>query len=308
MHNFNLLFIFIIFFFLGGKISANDITGNSNSTARVSSDKLVPVEIYFDPQAEAKKYEFEIYSSKKKLIKKVLSPTPGFKFKMQCGNYLLRSRAADSRNLWSDWSEFSDFQVIPPTPKLTELPKVIAKKEKGQINGLIELSWEKSTISEQYDIFVKNENNEVVKKLVSITESHSVLTLPPGKYHVEIISKVGDNWRSEPMKMDTPIEISNVAAKEPDIKVNPEDPKKINFTNDSDSVVNLVVEYSPLMVENWKQIESGFTKSDSELKFDSNAKPGKYRYTLWTTKPGWIDSEKIQNEFLIKPQESDLIL
>lgn len=278
----------------------------SNAEKKAAATNLIPVELYWDSQAEASTYEIEILSKNMELIKSVKSPVPGFKFNMKPGKYLIRSRAADKKQLWSDWSEPEPLLVIPPAPKLNSPPAVTAKKEKGSITGNINLTWDPILSADKYKFIIKDETGKIIKSEI-LKESKSEIQLPPGKYSYEISAVTKDGWTSEPLKSVTPIEISSVSAKEPEVKLDPINHRKIQVQTDAETQVHLEVEYSPHLVENWKKIETGFVIGKSEILFDPKIIPGKYRYTLWTSKQGWIDSEKIQSEFTIKPIESDLI-
>lgn len=263
----------------------------------------VPVEFEWESVPGAISYEVEILSKQKKVISRSSSPNELFKLELEPGEYLVRGRAKDSRNAFSEWSQLQDFKIEPQKIKDLKLPaQESLTVDKKSLTASLAFSWARAKGAEQYLVEILNEKNEVVAK-VNTANTQAVFKVRPGLYRTRIRSVAANKIMSEPTVSSRPITIANLPVEPPsEIKYQNQ---QLQWKKSHEIPVEVRIEYRRFQGE-WKQVQT-LTVSSSELSFSANKKPGEYRVSLRHITPYKDTSISKTYEFVVKPSEQDLV-
>ncbi|HEY8272229.1 MAG TPA: hypothetical protein VIG33_15165, partial [Pseudobdellovibrionaceae bacterium] len=188
--------------------------GFAEELAAKESEK-VPVELEWEKVLEAKLYELEFQNFNGKTLNVFKSPNHIFKFRFKVGKYKVRSRVADARKVYGDWSVLTEFTVQPKPVHVTE--KSINTKgviDPKTLTTEVAIQWGEAAGALHFRVKVFNANSEVVRD--EIVNSHSYKTqLGAGEYTTILISIGADGIESDPVPLPGKVVIETVQLAKP---------------------------------------------------------------------------------------------
>ena len=183
--------LFSIFLILQSGISyANQ---PSTSSAKSISKKLSSVEMQWEENKNAVKYQVQVFNSKNKLLKTFESKTSLLKFKSTSGKVKIRGRFLDSYGKYSSWSELIPIQVPPEAVKFSDGAQsdsqnsFIGKASNKTMKGKVLITWDEAPQAKKYFLKVYDKNNKTVFEKISNT-TNAELFLEAGDFTFSITS------------------------------------------------------------------------------------------------------------------------
>ncbi len=284
----------------------------------VESEK-VPVELEWERIAGAKFYETEFQNYEGKTLAVFKSPNNVFKFKFKVGRYKVRSRVADDRKVYGEWSVLTEFTVQPKPAKLPE--KAVATKgviDPKTLTGEVMWHWGEAPGATQFRVKVTDQNGQsVCEELIKgfAYKTH----LKAGTYTATLTSVGADGIESEPVTLPGQAVIETVQLEKPVFAFEevPDvtDPKlKTHRLPQTKGVPTLrwkatstvadtvgTLEYRYFFGDEWIPVDKFTSKNAKEVILDKAMKPGRYRITAWAESAGLKKSEATTYEFVVKP-------
>jgi hypothetical protein len=284
----------------------------------VESEK-VPVELEWEQIAGAKLYETEFQNYEGKTLAVFKSPNHTFKFKFKVGRYKVRSRVADARRVFGEWSPLTEFTVQPKPVKLPEKP-VMTKGviDSKTLTSEVVWHWGEAPGATQFRVKVIDQNDQIVRD--EVVKGFSYKTqLKAGIYTTTLTSIGADGIESDPVTLPEKVVIETVQLEKPvfvfEEVPDVSDPKvKIQRLpqtkgvptlrwKDASAVADTVgtLEYRYFFGEEWIPVDKFTSKNAKEVILDKATKPGRYRITAWAESAGLKKSEATTYEFVVKP-------
>lgn len=284
----------------------------------VESEK-VPVELEWEKIAGAKLYETEFQNFEGKTLAVFKSPNNVFKFKFKVGRYKVRSRVADDRKVYGEWSVLTEFTVQPKPAKIPE--KAVATKgviDPKTLTSEVVWHWGEAAGATQFRVKVIDHNAQIVRD--EIVKGFSYKTqLKAGVYTTTLTSIGADGIESDPVTLPGKVVIETVQLEKPVIALEEvpdvSDPKvKIERLPQTKGVPTLrwkeastvadtvgTLEYRYFFGDEWIPVDKFTSKNAKEVILDKATKPGRYRITAWAESAGLKKSEATTYEFVVKP-------
>lgn len=287
--------------------------------ATAGEGEKVPVELEWESIPGAKLYELEFQNMDGKTLNVFKSPNHIFKFKFKVGRYRVRSRVADARKVYGDWSVPTEFAVQPRPVKLPEKP--VATKgviDPKTLSSEVVWNWNEAAGAKQFRVKVLDANNKVVREEIVQGLSYKT-SLPAGVYTTVLTSVGNDGIESEPVTLPGKVTIETVQLEKPVIALeevpdtsNPKEKMtRLPLTKgvptlrlkDPSTVAETVgtLEYRYFFGEEWIHVDKFNSKNAKEVILDKAMKPGRYRINAWTEAAGMKKSEITSYEFVVKP-------
>jgi len=279
----------------------------------------VPVELEWESIPGAKLYELEFQNAEGKTLSVFKSPNHVFKFKFKVGKYFVRSRVADARKVYGDWSALTDFTVQPRPVKLPEKP--VATKgviDSKTLTSEVAFHWGEAPGAKQFRIKVMDADQKIVREEI-INGTSCKLQLPAGIYTTVLTSIGNDGIESDPVTLPGKVVIETVQLEKPVIafeEVPDVSNPKVKVTRlphtkgvptlrwkDASAVAKTVgtLEYRYFFGEEWIPVDKFSSADAKEVLLEKATKPGRYRILAWTESTGLKKSEIITYEFVVKP-------
>lgn len=304
--------------FAGAKEEAPPSSPAVNSRLLENSNQKVPVELEWEEIPGAKHYELEFQDLTGKVLNTFKSSSNVFKFRFKVGKYIVRSRVADGRGVFGDWSATTEFAIQPksvPVSKSTVATSGVIDPK--TLTSEVTLTWGECPGATEFRVRAINEKKEVVIDEVVKDFSYKA-ALPAGVYDVEITAIGNGGIASEPVMLPKKVTIQTVRLPKPEIIFEEiPDPKNaevkiqrlpqqgdaplLRLRPNSLSATAGVLEYSYFFSDEWVKVADINTKESKEIVLEQARKPGKYRITLWAEAKGLNKSEAIQHDFVVKP-------
>lgn len=314
-------FIFLFFVSAAQAAEVKAELKPAGAKAEVLESEKVPVELEWESIPGAKLYELEFKNMEGKTLSVFKSPNHIFKFKFKVGKYRVRSRVADSRKVFGEWSALTEFAVQPRPVKLPEKP--VATKgviDPKTLSSEVAWNWGETAGAKQFRIKVIDANNKVVldEKVQGLSYKAQ---LPAGVYTTVLTSIGSDGIESEPVTLPGKVTIETVQLAKPVIALDevpdPANPKakitQLPLTKgvptlrlkDPSTLTDTVgtLEYRYFFGEEWIPVDKFNSKNAKEVILDKALKPGRYRITAWTEAAGLKKSEVTSYEFVVKPTQ-----
>jgi len=287
--------------------------------ATAKEGEKVPVELEWEEIVGAKLYELEFQNLEGKTLSVFKSPSNLFKFKFKVGKYRVRSRVADARKVYGDWSKLTEFTVQPKPVKLPEKPV----STKGVIDAKTLTSevvwhWSEAPGATQYRVKVFNAKGEVVRDETVKGLSYKT-ALGAGEY-TTVLASVGEGGiESDPVTLADKVVIETVQLEKPVFALeevpDPANPKikiqRLPHTNgvptlrwkDASTAVDTVgtLEYRYFFGDEWIPVDKFTSKNAKDVILEKAMKPGRYRINAWAESRGLKKSEVTSYEFVVKP-------
>lgn len=295
------------------------VTGATPVVNVVPEVDKVPVELEWEKISGAKLYELEFQNLEGKTLNVFKSPNNIFKFKFTVGHYRVRSRVADDRKVYGDWSKLEEFTVQPKPVKLPEKPV----STKGVIDPKtltteVVWHWGEAAGASQFRVKVINAKDEVIRN--EVVKGFSYKTqLKAGAYTTTLTSIGADGIESDPVTLPGKVVIETVQLEKPVIAFeevpDPVDPKvkiqRLPMTKgvptlrwkEASAVADTVgtLEYRYFFGDEWIPVDKFTSKEAKEVILEKATKPGRYRITAWAESSGLKKSEPTSYEFVVKP-------
>jgi hypothetical protein len=279
----------------------------------------VPVELEWEEVPGAKLYELEFQSSNGKTLSVFKSANHVFKFRFKVGIYKVRSRVADARKVYGDWSSLTEFTVQPKPVKLTE--KSVTSKgviDPKTLTAEVVIRWGEAAGASQFRVqLIDAEGVEVRSEIV---KGFSYKTqLKAGEYTTTLTSIGAAGVESDPVTLPNKVVIETVQLEKPVIAfdevadaANPTVKIRRLFLSkglptlrwkDASAVADTVgtLEYRYFFGEEWIPVDKFSSKNAKEVILEKAIKPGRYRINAWAQSSGLKKSEVTSYEFVIKP-------
>lgn len=279
----------------------------------------VPVELEWENIPGAKVYELEFQSLNGKVLNTFKSSGHIFKFKFKVGKYRVRSRVADARKVYGNWSALEEFTVQPKPAKIPEKSVVTnGVIDSKTLTSEVIFHWGEAPGAAQFRVKVMNEKNIVVKEEI-VKGFYYKTQLSAGTYVTTLTSISADGIESEPIALPGKVVIETVRLDKPVIAFEevPDvgNPKvKIQRLPLSNGVPTLrwkeasaladtvgTLEYRYFFGEEWIAVDKFTSKSAKEVILEKAIKPGRYRISAWSEANGLKKSEITTYEFVVKP-------
>lgn len=279
----------------------------------------VPVELEWEVVPGAKLYELEFQNKEGKTLNVFKSTNNIFKFRFKVGHYRVRSRVADARKVYGDWSSLEEFTIKPKPAKLPEKTAVTSGViDKKTLLSNVTFNWGEAPGASEFRLKIFNEKGELVKEELVKSLSYTA-ALKAGTYTTTVTSIGTDGIESEPVTLPGKVVIDTVQLEKPVIAfeeaADPANPKvKIerlpmtkgaptlrwkNASTIADTVGTL--EYRYFFGEEWIPVDKFTSKNAKEVILEKAMKPGRYRITAWAEASGLKKSEATTYEFVVKP-------
>lgn len=297
------------------------ISAVSAQTPQVKEAEKVPVELEWEVIPGAKVYELEFQSLEGKKLSLFKSANHVFKFKFKVGKYKVRSRVADSRQVYGEWSALTEFVVQPQPVKVTE--KSVTTKgviDSKTLTSEVVIHWGEAAGADRFRVKVID-NKEVVIRDEIVKGFYYKTQLGAGVYTTVLSSISVDGIESEPVTLPGKVVIETVQLEKPVIAfeevADPQNPKvKIQRLPLSKGVPTLrwkgastladtvgTLEYRYFFGEEWLPVDQFTSKNAKEVILEKATKPGRYRINAWAESSGLKKSEITSYEFVVKPGE-----
>lgn len=156
--------------------------------------KEVRLEIEWDEVEGAKHYELHVFSESKKLLQKKVSENHIFETFLNPGRYLLRARVSDERQVWGDWSDWTEFKVLATLPPPAFINKNIfasCKDWKGQTGNIVANLSYRNYLGTKWTRIFSGSSSELKKMLIEKT--------PPPGYLLFEIRATSPGWKDSPV-------------------------------------------------------------------------------------------------------------
>lgn len=276
----------------------------------INKNEMSSVELQWEELPGAHEYELELHSLSRKKLKTFKSKNGHFKFRMPVGKYKVRARVADSRLLYSDWSDFSDFVVPVEAPPLSENQITKGMPDPQSLKSKLDLSWGASPQADYYRLEIMDVQGTVLEQHQT-DKTHMSVELIAGEYQYRVfgVHKL-TGIESLPREKNPKIVISKTQLPPPVWN------EKMSETEKSNNLVKWEghplaffageLEYMPYFGEEWEPVKTLAKTKDKNISFGKKMRPGKYRLKLWAEGEGFESSNAIYREFIIKPEERDL--
>lgn len=306
----------IIIFFFVFTISLHSFAQKKDTAENKISKKLSSVEIQWEDNKDAVKYQVQVFNSKKKFLRTFESKTSLLKFKSTSGQVKIRGRYLNGYGKYSEWSSLIDIDVPPepvefdekPLSEGKEIPPLEAQASNKSMKGKVTLNWKPAAQAKRYKVKIYDKQKNVIHEFLSSSTTHSI-ELEAGEYDFSITSIGNDEISSKEVHSPRLIKIKSAQLSEIPFKLQMLDPIKKTFKVLIPKQENILImgklEFSYHLVENWKILEE-LSNLPETWSPPADLKPGKYKISFWGTKPGWQDSGVFTHEFIVKPKEADL--
>ena len=306
-------YLFVILFLLSNSGIAQ------TKTAGKSTKKLSSVEIQWEENKYATKYQVQVFNSKNKFLRTFESKTSLLKFKSTSGKVKIRGRFLDTYGKYSEWSELIDITVPPEAVDFTvqatsndgaviEPAPISAQASNKTMMGKVALKWSEAAQAKKYKITIYDKDKKVVKEIIT-NKISSAVELEAGTYFFSVTTIGNDDIQGK--EVYSPQQILIKSAQVADIPFKLEENKsdknnfKIIIPNQPNIVITGKLEYSYHLVEKWQTVEE-INKVPDFWSPDPKLKPGRYKISFWGKKDGWQDSNTFTHEFVVKPTEESL--
>ena len=314
--------VFAIAFAMSVALAEKAATGPSPTEARMKQNAgvSVPVELEWEQIAGAKFYELEFQNLEGKVLQTFKSDSHIFKFKFRVGSYFVRSRVADSRRVYGEWSAISEFAVKPKPALITEK----SARTNGKINpktltSEVQYQWGEAPGASFFRLKIIDERGEIIREVI-VKEFAYKTDLKAGTYTTTLTSVNEKGIESEAVTLPGNVVIETVQLPRPEIVFeefpDPENPKQVvkrlpqtegvftlRWKSSSLSETTGILEYRYFFSDEWLPIQNFNSKTAKEIILDKSKKPGRYRITVWAEAKGLVKSEPTTYEFITKPTE-----
>ncbi|MCK6596785.1 MAG: hypothetical protein L6Q37_00355 [Bdellovibrionaceae bacterium] len=306
-------------FFLTLQIGISYANQPDDSSIKSISKKLSSVEMQWEENKNAVKYQVQVFNSKNKLLKTFESKTSLLKFKSTSGKVKIRGRFLDSYGKFSSWSDLTPIEVPPDPVKFNEADQTnkesffAGRASNKTMKGKVLINWNQAPQAKKYLLKVYDNNTKTVLEKISNSTS-AELFLEAGSFTFSITSIGNEEVMGKESFSPKKITVSSAQISDLNFEVanNPknENQFEIKLPQKRSIIIIGKLEYSYHMSERidkpWKLVGSLFEVKETIWSPPGNLTPGKYKISFWGRKDNWQDSIPFEYEFTVKPTINDL--
>lgn len=285
------------------------IAFSSMSFAKNELQNLSSVELQWEDTPGAFGYEVEIFNSKDKKLKSFSSQKSLFQFKSTSGKLKIRGRVVDAYGKKGAWSALIDI-IVPPDdikfPENENKDPIKSKASEKTLKGTVKLVWPQGIQAKHYLVKVYDKENKVVQEKKVVTLSETFL-LEVGDYKYSVTPIGNDQILGKEVMSSQAIQIGAAQLPTEKFEINKANNKlRILMPKRKDIKVIGELEYANHLSETWTPVTKYNPFLENAWSPESKLRPGRYRVGFWVSRLGWMDSEKFQYEFIIKPIEAEI--
>lgn len=207
--------------------------------------------------------------------------TPSWKGHLAPGNYIIRLRSSDHRNVPGDWSPDSDFHVgLDPVTKMQPKAAAILSTSDSE-KSLVNLTWAPVDGADFYEIEVFDANGVSIESKKVEKNKHS-LTLPvANQYSWKVVAANNRGIRSETSKMINFTVIGKELASPKISKPESEFVREIRWTKPTfTETYDVVIFKYDTQQKKWARFKVFENTNSENLDFDSSWPGGKYQVAV----------------------------
>jgi hypothetical protein len=296
--------------FLSVLLAFAAFAAEASPVEKPKDSEKVPVELEWEQIAGAKMYELEFQNLAGQKLVTFHSPSHVFKFKMKVGQYQVRSRVADERQVYGVWSTPTAFKVEPKPPIVGEnASRTNGKLDPKTLTAEVNYQWGAAPGAEQFKLIILDSSGAVVHEEVT-SETHCKAQLPAGEYTATLASLGADGVNSAAIPLPGQVLIRSARLLPPELIFETKDGHMfsregvpmLKWKTRFRSVVSGDLEYSFFFGEEWIPVQAFKELKTQEVVLEKARKPGRYRISLWAESPGLIKSSATVYEFVVKPK------
>ncbi len=269
------------------------------------------VEFQWEESKKAAEYEVQILNHEGKVLKELKSKTNSFRVRMPVNKYKIRGRIKTKLGNLSPWSKETDLIIPPNRVKITSdggRVKILNASMKT-LTSPHTIKWSSSPQAAKYIVKLKDEKGTVVVSQ-EVYAPMCQFNLSPGKYKYSVTAIAPNGMESEEIESKETVEVKMASLPKPVYKktVDKNGCPKFAFEKIPGTKIRGELHYANFLGETWTNVESYEDLKESLWEASFLIKPGRYKVFFWTTANGAADSEKVVEDFIIKPKEADLEL
>ncbi len=276
----------------------------ATASAQPKPTPIVTVSLELESVVGARAYQIEIRSEG--FLKTFDSKKPLFSVQIPLGEHQIRGRSQDLRGVFGEWSESMAFSVVPQKVDLrSSVEKFKPMIKINNYKAWVQLNWTPIIGVKKYRFYLKDNTGKVLTVHESST-AHVAFLTRPGNYQYNVTAVYSGNVESDPCEFQPTLTISGRKLDPPIMVSSADEELKLIFRAKADREVGIwtKVEYSPFLGDTWDPLDD--KKTGPTFLAKNFTKPGRYRLGFRTSLPGYTDSDPVQREFIVKPQEAAL--
>jgi hypothetical protein len=272
----------------------------------LSSEMHLTLEL--DHVEGAKAYEVQAQSPQ--LDKTFTSASEKIELHLPVGDYKIRTRVKDYRGVFGEWSATDDFSVKPAPVDLKKSEQSF--KPVITPEGLkfwVDIQWLPEPGASGYKFQLKKKDpssKSTIEKIVAeqtVKEPHIRFKSRPGQFFYNVTALYSKNQvASAPSSYEPKLAMSGKKLNPPDIKL--VDKYRLETLANEGVEILAQIEHCPFMGERCKKLKTMVFHKAAEL--NPIEGPGVYKVSLMSHLEGYLDSDPVFQEIIVKPQEKDL--
>ncbi len=267
------------------------------------------VEFQWEVSKKAAEYEVQILDYDGKVLKELKSKTNNFRVRMPVNKYRIRGRIKTKLGNLSPWSKETDLIIPPNRVKITSDGQrvKILNADLKTLTSPHTIKWSASPQAVKYLVKLKDEKGEIVVSQ-EVYAPMCQFNMSPGKYKYSVTAIAPNGVESEEIESNETLEVKMASLPKPTYKktVDKNGCPKFAFEKIPGTKIRGQLHYANFLGETWTNVESYEDLKESLWEASFLVKPGRYKVFFWTSANGASDSEKVVEDFIIKPKEPDL--
>lgn len=267
------------------------------------------VEFQWEEDSKAAEYEVEILNQEGTVLKELKSKTNSFRVRMPVNKYKIRGRIKTKLGNYSPWSKESELVIPPFNVKITHdspSTKTLSVDSKTMTSSYTVI-WKLSPQAIKYIVKIKDEHGQVIRTMEVLAPVYK-MELPPGKYKYSITAVSQNGISSDEIESKETLYVKMSTLSKPIFKKTITKTGRLHFEFEKipGVIIRGELHYANFLGETWTPVEKYDELKESLWEASFIVKPGRYKIYFWSSAKGAADSEKILEEFIIKPKETDL--
>ncbi len=245
-------------------------------------------------------YDIE-FVAKPTFQKRFTIKKPEWTGKLKPGNYQMRIRAKDRRQVPGDWSEFESITVqLEKISWLTEDPNWKVQSTNPD-NWKVQLAWKPVPGAKSYTILAQS-TDQAINKTFEVSESSAAIELPVAQQYTLKVEAVGPKDLKSEAPGEGTVEITGPTLKTPKLN-KPENKfvRELTWTAESKAKTGaLQISAKDEMTGRWKELTQTTVTGKTVFELPSEWPGGMYRVTLQSEAPLRKSSKQVTLEFLVQ--------
>ena len=273
-------------------------------TSAFANTPLLTLKLELDPIAEATAYELEATSGA--FQKTFTSNTEHMEIKVPVGEYMIRIRSKDRRGIFGDWSEPEKIQAEPSSVDLQKSEQLFRPHIEAEgLRYWVELEWIPVAGASGYRFLLKSKasGKEEIVAQQTVKNPKIKFKTKPGRLTYNVQALYSEGQVASPLASYEPkLDLLGKKLNAPRLLSQ----KELHIQWQTDDHAGLLVEsvYCEFLSTTCTPI--GRQIYQSGFDFAPTKGPGIYKLALVSHIEGYVDSDPVHTEFIVKPKEEDL--